>query len=298
MKKAAYPKLREFQNAHRKLLREYVAAIDVVSRLPFFVNLTRLFSPREGETTYERINRQSWFLLAPFTWKPFLRFLVEAHIKAKMGELSVAYHQLSLRLPESKEFHPLKAALNSAVTECNQLNDTLTSWKSGKTFVAGAIPVVVGWITSWLGTDNLLSALPQLGIALSENLLSGNYLLFFRVLAWVLISVSLLFLLLNGAFEGKRFILLPVVLTRRVDVSTHNTYASEDMLFQLIGRKKTPEFALDLAAGIFFICLIALGLLLRMYYYSFSLNIFNLIAWPALLIFGVLIVISTKQRWK
>jgi hypothetical protein len=298
MKKASYPKLRDFQNAHRKLLREYVAAIDVASRLPFFVNLTRLFSPREGENTYERINRQSWFLLTPFTWKPFVRFLVEAHIKAKMGELSVAYHQLSLRLPEGKEFHPLKEALKSAVTECHQLNETLTSWKSGKTFLAGAVPVVIGWITSWLGTDNLLSSLPQLGVAISENLLSGNYLLFFRVLVWVLISLSLLFLLFNQAFEGKRFIFLPMVVTKRVEVSTHNTYASEDTLFQLIGHKKTPEFALDVAAGMFLICLSALGLLLRTYFYSFSLNIFNLIAWPALLIFGVLIVKSTKQRWK
>ena len=298
MKKTAFPKLREFQNAHRKLLREYVAAIDVASRLPFFVNLTRLFSPREGETTYERLNRQSWFLLTPFTWKPFVRFLVEAHIKAKMGELSVAYHQLALRLPEGKEFHPLKEALKSAVTECNQLNDTLTSWKSGRTFVAGAVPVVIGWITSWLGTDNLLSALPQLGVVISESLLSGNYLLFFRVLAWVLISLALLFLLLNQAFEGKRVIFLPVVVAKRIEVSTHNTYASEDTLFHLIGHKKTPEFPLDVAAGIFFICLLALGLLLRTYFYSFSLNIFNLIAWPALLVFGMLIITSTKERWK
>src|SRR5919109_907037 len=110
MKKTAYPKLREFQNAHRKLLREYVAALDVASRLPFFVNLTRFLQSHEAETSYERLNRQSWFLFTPFTWKPFVRFLVEAHIRAKMGELSVAYHQLALRLPENKDFRPLKEA--------------------------------------------------------------------------------------------------------------------------------------------------------------------------------------------
>jgi hypothetical protein len=107
-----------------------------------------------------------------------------------------------------------------------------------------------------------------------------------------------LFLLLNQAFEGKRVIFLPVVVAKRIEVSTHNTYASEDTLFHLIGHKKTPEFPLDVAAGIFFICLLALGLLLRTYFYSFSLNIFNLIAWPALLVFGMLIITSTKERWK
>lgn len=298
MNKTAYPKLREFQNAHRKLLREYVAAIDVASRLPFFVNLTRLLNPRDDETPYERLSRQVWFVYTPFTWKPFVRFLVEAHIKAKMGELSVVYHQLALRLPEGKDFRSLKDALNSAAAECNQLNDTLTTWKSGKTFVAGAVPVVLGWITSWLGTDNLLSALPQLGIVITENFLSGNFLLFLRALSGVVISSVFLFLLLNQAFEGKRIIFLPVMTQKRIEVPTHNTYASEDALFQLIGFKKTPEFPLDVAAGIFFICLAALGLLLRMYFYSFSLNVFSLIAWPTLLIFAVLIITSTKQRWK
>jgi hypothetical protein len=298
MKKTTYPKLREFQNAHRKLLREYLAAIDVASRLPFFVNLTHLLQPHEAETPYERINRKSWFLFTPFTWKPFVRFLIEAHIKAKMGELSVAYHQLALRLPEGREVHPLKEALRSAVTECNQLNDTLTIWKSGKTLMAGAVPVVIGWITSWLGTDNLLSALPQLGITITENFLSGNYLLFFRTLNAVVISSVFLFILLNQAFEGKRIVFLPVMTQKRIGVPTHNTYASEDALFQLTGFKKTPEFALDVAVGIFFICLAALGLLLRMYFYSFSTNVFNLIALPVLLILGLLFITSTKQRWK
>jgi len=297
MKNSPYPKLREFQNTHRKLMREYVAAMDVASRLPFFVNLTRLLVPYEKETAFEKLNRQSWFLFTPFTWKPFLRFLVEAHIKAKMGELNVAYHQLALRLPEGRDFQQLRDALKSAVTECNQLNDTLTTWKNGKTFVAGAVPVAIGWITSWLGADDLLSALPQFGAVIAGNLFSGNYLLFFRVLVWVITSVSLLFLLLNQAFEGKRFIFLPTFVKERVEVSTHNIYATEGALFRLIGHKKTSELALDVAAGIFFLCLLAIGLFLRMYFYSFYLNIFNLIAWPLLILVGVSIVTSTSRRW-
>ena len=296
MKNSPYPKLREFQNAHRKLLREYVAAIDVASRLPFFVNLTRLLVPHEKETTFERLNRQSWFLFTPFSWKPFVRFLVEAHIKAKMGELSVAYNQLVLRLPKGRDINGLKDALKSAVIECNQLNDTLTTWKNGRTFMAGAVPVAVGWVTSWLGADDLLSALPQLGVV-AGNLFSGNYLLFLRALVWMVTSLLLLLAFLNQAFEGKRFIFLPTFILKRVDVSTHNIYASEDALFQLIGHKKTAEFALDMAAGIFVLGLSAIGLFLRMYLYSFSLNIFHLIALPLLILFGVLMVTATRRRW-
>jgi hypothetical protein len=297
MKNTSYPKLREFQNAHRKLLREYVAAIDLASRLPFFVNLTHLLHPREDETAYERINRQSWFIFTPFTWKPFLRFLIEAHIRAKMGELSVAYQQLALRLPEGRDFQQLRGALKAAVADCNQLSDTLTTWKSGKIFTAWAVPVVIGWITSWLGTDDLLSAVPQLGSDLAESLFSGNFLLFIRVLVWVITSLLLLFFLLNQAFEGKRVIFLPAFALKRVEMPTHNVYASEDALFQLIGYKKTSEFALDKTAGIFFLFLLAMSLLLRAYFYSFSLNIFHLIALPLLFIMGGYMISSANRRW-
>src|SRR5690606_1736498 len=122
-----------------------------------------------------------------------------------------------------------------------------------RTLVAGAIPLVIGWITSWLGTDTFLAALPRLGILIEENLLSGNSLLFFRFLSWAVISLSLLFLLFNQAFEGKRIIFLPVFTHKRINVPTHNTCTSEDDLFQRIGRQKTPEFAVDLAAGLFFL---------------------------------------------
>jgi len=296
MKNSPYPKLREFQNAHRKLMREYVAATDVASRLPFFVNLTRLLIPHEKETAFERLNRKSWFLLTPFSWKPFARFLVEAHIKTKMGELSVAYNQLALRLPSGREFQSLKDALTSAVAECNQLNDTLTTWKNGKTFMAGAVPVGIGWFTSWLGTDDLVSALPQLGVV-AENLISGNYLLLLRAAVWAATSIFLLFTLINQAFEGKRFIFLPMFVIKRVEVSTHNIYASEDALFQLMGHHKKAEFALDAAAGIFYLSLVAAGLFLRTYLFSLPQNIYTLIAWLLLIVMGALLVASTRQRW-
>lgn len=258
MANSTYPQIREFQGAHRKLLREYIAAIDVASSLPFFVNLSRLLIPYEKESAFMRLNRQSWFLLTPLTWKPFVRFLVETHIKAKMGELSIAYNQLALRLPEGKKFDPFRAALKAGVAECNQLSDTLTTWKNGKTLMAGAVPILAGWLTSWLGTDNLLAALPQLGIELKGNLLSGSFASFLQIMVWLVTSGALLFMLLNQAFEGKRAIFLPTWLLDRIEVSTHNIYASEDALYQLMRLHKAPEFPLDTAAlVVFFLFVIA-----------------------------------------
>ncbi|HXD09849.1 MAG TPA: hypothetical protein VN653_07295, partial [Anaerolineales bacterium] len=181
MANATYPQLREVQNAHRKLLREYISAIDVAASLPFFVNLSSLLTPHEKESAFMRLNRQSWFLGTPITWKPFIRFLVESHIRAKMGELSIAYNQLALRLPEGKKYDQFRGALKSAVAECNQLSDTLMTWKNGRTLFAGAIPLIVGWLTSWLGTDNLLLALPQLGGRIQVNLLSSSFAAYLQI---------------------------------------------------------------------------------------------------------------------
>ena len=297
MANSTYPQLREFQDAHRKLLREYISAIDVASSLPFFVNLTNLLTPHKNETTWSRLNRQSWFLFAPLTWKPFVKLLVEGHIKAKMGALSIAYNQLSLRLPEGKKYDQFREALKSALAECNQLNDTLTTWKNGKTLLASAVPVIVGWLTSWLGTDDLLSAIPQLGIELSGSLLSGTFGTFLRIVVWASISLVLLFALFNQAFEGKRAIFLPELVSDRAEVKTHNIYASEDALYKLIGHHKTPEFPLDSAALVFLFLFVIAGFILRFYYYSSSMLLINLLAVPAGIVFVVWIIVNNRRRW-
>ncbi len=297
MANSTYPQLREFQAAHRKLLREYISAIDIASGLPFFVNLTALLTPHENETTFMKLNRQSWFLWAPITWKPFIRFLLESHIKGKMGELNVAYNKLLLRLPEGKKFEQFREALKSAVAECNQLSDTLTTWKSGKTLLASAVPVVLGWLTSWLGTDNLLLALPRVGVEIQGSLLSGPFASYLQIVVWAATSLGLLFLLLNQAFEGKRAIFLPTWIRDRSKVNTHNIYASEDDLFRLIGHRKTAEFPLDSVAFIVLALFVIVSFVLRFYYYFSSILIVNLVAVPVLIFVVVLILRSSNQRW-
>ena len=300
MANSTFPQIREFQSAHRKLLREYISAVDAASGLPFFVNLTNLLIPYEKEDSFLKLNRQSWFLFAPFTWRPFVRLLIETHIKAKMGELIIAYNQLALRLPEGKKFDPFRAALKSAVMECNQLSDTLTTWKNGRTLVASAVPVVLGWVTSWLGTDNLLLALPQFGIEISGNFFSGNSAHFlFSALLWILSATTLLLILLNSAFECKRGIFLPTYILERVEVSGYNIYASEDALFKLIGRYKTRELALDAMVLIFFISIVSFALFLWLYYF-FSMTTLNLIRLLltvlciSILLWGANV---TRRRW-
>lgn len=297
MAHATHPPLRDFQNAHRKLLREYLSAIDVASRLPFFVNLFRLLTPPENEEPFTRLNRNTLPLFAPLTWKPFVRFLVEVHIKAKMGELVVAYNQLSLRLPEGKKFDPLRDSLKSAAAECNQLSDTLTTWKSGKTLMAGAVPIMIGWLTSWLGTDDVLSALPKLGIEIQANLLSGSFATFSQIVVWFVTSLGFLFLLLNQAFEGKRAIFLPTWVKDRAQVTTHNIYASEDALYKLMGLHKTPEFPLDTMALVFLFLLVIAIFVLRFYYYTSSILLINMLALPVGVLFVIWIIRNSNRRW-
>ena len=209
----------------------------------------------------------------------------------------VAYNQLSLRLPEGREFNRLRTALKAATGECNQMNETLVAWKSGKTFMASAIPVALGWFTSWLGTDDVLSALSRFGVMVSENFSGGDFQLFARITLWVAVSLALFLLLLNQAFEGKRAVFLPVYTLNKVKVSTHNIYASEDVLFELLGHRKTPEFALDVLGFVMNLIAILALFALRFRYYPLSIKIFNyfgLIIIPII----VIIVIHYQKRWK
>jgi hypothetical protein len=57
MATSSYPQAREFESAHRKLLRGYIAAIDVAASLPFFVNIAKLVVPDEKDDSYTRLNR-------------------------------------------------------------------------------------------------------------------------------------------------------------------------------------------------------------------------------------------------
>jgi hypothetical protein len=231
------------------------------------------------------------------TWTPIVRFLVETHIKANLGELSIAYHQMQLRLPDGKKFDSFRAALRSAVAECNQLSDTLKTWKNGKTLMAAAVPVLAGWLTSWLGTDNLLLALPQLGIEIRGNLLSGSFASFLQIMVWIVTSGALLFILLNQAFEGKRAIFLPAWHLDRREVKTHNIYASEDALYKLLRLHKTPEFPLDSMALVIFFLFVMAFFILRSYYYSSSLLLINLLAVPLLIFLVVWAVRRSSRRW-
>ncbi|MBI3161433.1 MAG: hypothetical protein HYZ23_02930 [Chloroflexi bacterium] len=298
MNKSVFPTARDFQESHRKLMGEYVAAIDIASRLPFFVNLTELLVPEENESAFMRWNRLGMSFFTPFTWKPFLVFLIEMHIRSKAGEMIVAYNQLALRLPAGREYNRFRTALKAAAGECNQMNETLVAWKSGKTFMAGAVPVALGWFTSWLGTDDVLSALPRFGVMVSENFASGDYQLFARVSLWVAMSTGLFLFLLNQAFEGKRAVFLPVFTLDKIKASSHNVYASEDALFELIGHRKTPEFALD-ALGLTVGMIAALALfMLRIRYYPFSTSVLNYCGVIAISAVVVIAFIHYKRRWK
>ncbi|HSG42285.1 MAG TPA: hypothetical protein VLA72_03940 [Anaerolineales bacterium] len=301
----SYPTLKQLQNAHRKLLQEYIGAIDIASRLPFIINISRILIPSEKETTSERFNRRLYILFTPIVWKPFVRFLIEAHIKAKMKELVVAYQQLSLRLPTAKKFDRLREELKSAVTECNQLSDTLTTWKNGQTIWAGIIPVAIGLVTSWVSADDIFSLFGLMSIT-STNILPflTTALQYFQIFIWIWVSIGLILILLNFAFQGKRYIFLPRHVKQRIAVPFRNIYSSEDILFELIGYKKTVEFAIDFVSMIFLFSLITIGFFLPFIIVMAQLAILPGLFWGFILFavfyflfFTVLIGRDMKRRW-
>jgi hypothetical protein len=200
------------------------------------------------------------FISTPFCWRPFVQFVVEAHIKEKLNELSVNYVQLAMQLPDKREFSKLRSWLISTSSECKTLKDTLTTWKNGQIIIAGAVPILLGGISSWLGTDNLIAILPKLNSQLFQiSILSNRIAL--TILLGVLLSVAFLFSLLNFAFEGKRTIFLPYYLVKKLDLRQDNIYATEDDLYKLIRRKKTPEFPIDAYAASIGVLIIFISLI-------------------------------------
>lgn len=251
MTKASYPKIQELQNAHRTLMREYISAVDRASRLPFFVNCSHILRPYELETTFERINRQIAFLFTPLTWKLFVKLLIELHIKSKMNELTSAYRQLALQLPDGKQFNPQRAGLKSAIEECNELSITLSTWKNTQTISAVILPVLLGWVASVLGLETLLGLFSKLGMQSMDELFNNPFLNY--VALWAFLSLTILYTLIYLAFRGKRSIFLPASIIRKASAPTPSVYDTETTLFNLIGRKKNPELAIDNIASVLFI---------------------------------------------
>jgi hypothetical protein len=255
------PKLAELQMAHRTLIVEYVSAIDAGSRLPFFVNSRTLLKPRDEETAYEKFARRFPPLTTPFCWRPFVQLIVESHIKGKLSELNAIYTQFALQLSDKKTDVKLRSLLISLSAECKTLADTLTVWKNSQTLLAGAIPIFLGIMTSWLGTDNLLALFPKISNQLLQ-VLNLRLDIFLTIIMAVILSVIFLFFLLNSAFEAKRAIFLPYYLIGKRDVAQQNIYASEDRLYKLIRRKKATEFAIDAYAAVASVTIIFIVLII------------------------------------
>ena len=256
MNKVSYPKLQELKSAHRNLMQEYIACIDRTSRLPFFLNCSRLLHAFEGETAFERGNRQMAFLFTSLTWRPFILYLVEIHIKSKLNELVMMYRKYALELPDTAHYVRHRNWLKTGIAECTELSDTLSTWKNAQTISATLIPILLSWVTSAFGAKNFSDLMQTIGLP------SGFGFLFSIVLGLVFLPALILILLVNLAFIGKRVMFLPFFVTRKIDLAGYNIYVTENKLFDLLGHKKTPELAIDYITyasfiGVFtpFICL-------------------------------------------
>lgn len=253
MKKSSHPALRELQEAHRGLMQEYIACIERTVRLPFFVNGGRIFQPYDGETAFERSNRRMAFVFTPFTWRPFVLFLVEVHIKSKLNELAIAYKKYALELPDHARYQRYREWLKIAIAECGELSATLSTWKSAQSISTAALPILLGWVASAFGAERAMQFLQNAGVFIlgvfSPDLLAWIYLVF----VLLFIPVSILIFLINLAFIGKRAMLLPVFATRKIEVPTFNVYVTENKVFALMDHRKLPELAIDYVTYSFFI---------------------------------------------
>ena len=298
MIKASHRKIRDLQDAHRKLMQEYVASIDSGSRLPFFVNPSRILVPYDKETAFERINRQLYFLFTPFIWRPFVVLLMELHIKSKMNELVTAYRQLALQLPDGKQFNQQREWLKLAIVECNELSTTLSTWKNTQALSVAILPVLLGWVTSVLGVNSISNLLPKLGIQSITVWFVSNIRLLSFVLYWIFFSSGTLGGLLWLAFQGKRSLFLPVAALKKVTVPTRNVYLTETTLFDLIGRQKMPELAIDIIIVNLFV---GLGLVMTFLFLLLVTSTAGVTAIISILLMLALtmglMIISSAWRW-
>ena len=252
--------LHHLRDAHAALLARYVSVLDLLHQvevLPNEGNMTdegsylnrRLEGARlraeSGE--YNRIRR-----------RPFLRLMLELHIRRKLSELARAYvlHEQVLRASPITAGHI--DLLRSSRDDAERLAAALTSWSTVRRVIFSYFwPAAVGLIVASVGAGSVWEAvLAPVKLVRLADVDRGDV-----TVALVLVIFAIYFLSPIVAVSAhKRGLLLvrsvaPIV--RPIDVRVgladgNNTYQLEDELFRRLGRRKNLESRIDLVAfGVF-----------------------------------------------
>ena len=239
--------LRSLKKAHRELMTKYVDILNDVSKLPFFVRvqpgkpvtvgiLSKVFSMVQIEPKRRGHKPPVDVFVLPF----LVRLFVEAHIRAKLIQMSLAYSYLAQKVQTDKAF---STWLEETSEQCDKIAATLTSWQSIRGIVSVWWPVIIGIIGARLEIESIYEVFKN--VNLNSNILVNIVVVGFFPSIYFTLFIS-------SSFGYKRDLFMPGFYddgTPRDPSSAPKpeqiVYFLEDRLFALAGRGKSPEIPVD-----------------------------------------------------
>ena len=236
------PELDQLEKAHYDLLSEYVHVIGNSSRQPFFMSPIQKFHLLNKWNLIRRLISLIFWSANPLrliTLRPLVTFLIQTHIRSKLGELEVAYVQMKYAITnDAKNKYEIQTWLDQAKSDCSQLKETISSGKIIGDTIKTIFISLIGLLLAFFGVSNIYDLI----VKFSSTNIIVQY--FWMILAIFLLLLSLVIygaVIIRNTFDAKRSIFLSI--GKENDKRT--IYSLENNLFDLLDRRKSPEFALD-----------------------------------------------------
>ena len=260
----------ELRKTHHKLMLEYISVLEHVSNLPFFVDSSQEFISAIEKLLFdvERISKKErhkdidiqnskfpkalffpiTFLFKLLTLRFLVKYFVESHIKGKISLLRDSYIHLE-QILEADELSSEKYRkwLERAEKSSSKFASTLSSWKSIRGFASALWPLGVSLLAARFSMNDV--------DRVAEPAVKDVGLISFIILILVL-SVPILYfcLFIFFAFRYKRRLFLKKLnakyrmkYLKEEEEPGENIYQIENMLFVLLGKRKSKEFPVDIA---------------------------------------------------
>ena len=253
--------LSDLKKAHSLLMSKYIDVLNQTANLPFFVaaqfkqvsaeDATPSKVPESTASSDNQPEKRGYLSLFTdlFSLKYLVQLFVEAHIRGKMLELSVAYSYLAQKHLEDPEY---LTWLRETSEDCTKLAQTLTSWQSIRGIVSIWWPVLISLLTARLGLGSIYEIIDKIHIDTEILIILG------LIMVFPLIYLSIF---ISYAFASKRGLFMPGFDRNEKPIDPHEPadirdtiYYLEDQVFHLAHRKKVREIPLDiigLATGSF-----------------------------------------------
>jgi hypothetical protein len=239
--------------AHRQLIEHYVAVLNQVSQVSFFVRR-------------EPSGKKIPIFMSLFHLGVLVELFVESHIKKKLRKLEVSYTQLSQALTTeetAEDKNDNQTWLQDTAEATAKFAQTLTSWTSVRGLISTVGPVAVGFIAASLRVDNIYQAVVAVNVgslAVIGLILWFPFIYFCLFLSMAFAYKRQLFLLGSKPFgrsnsdrSKHRSLFRPRALLQKMRSEEqyeypNNLYKAEDVLFVLLERGKGREFPVDIVA--------------------------------------------------